>query len=214
MTENANMSPILKSLSSFTSNNFDGSLTNMSTATENTQVVEFVQFSEKNHIYRTLSREDYTLEETNATWSSREERQRVSRQCRKEIKKIDNGEESIEDKTFSARGLEGRTKIASFSKAQTRALAINAVLDEQFIQSTEGGVFNEDTIAAVYFIASSPCQVLASVVGQRDHRAAEEIYESLYKKSSAPHHYHDEQTTKQSSKDGLGQSSAFVPRAA
>jgi hypothetical protein len=54
-----------------------------STATETTQIMKFVRFSEKTHIRKTLSRKDYTLEETKATWSSRGEHKR------QEIKKID-----------------------------------------------------------------------------------------------------------------------------
>ena len=64
-----------------------------STATETTQAVKFVRFSEKIRIRKILSRKDYTLEEIKATWSSQEERQQISRQRREDIKEIDDGED-------------------------------------------------------------------------------------------------------------------------
>jgi hypothetical protein len=183
-------------------------------ADETTQVVKVVRFSKKTRRTRkTLSRKDYTLEETEASWSSLEDRQQILRQCHKEIKKIDRGEE-FKDKKYCARGLEGRTKIGSASKAQTRALAMDAVLDEQLTQWNEG-VVDADAIADAYYIASSSCQLWAHIVGRRDHRAAEEIHGSpLYKKAAAPHyHAHFEQGARKRSDEGLEQSLA-VPRAA
>jgi hypothetical protein len=147
-----------------------------STSTETTHVVKSVEFTENNHLRTTLSRRDYTLEETEASWWSHEDNQNISRQCQKEIKEIDDGE-TFEAKKYCSRGLEGHTRIGSVSKVQTRALAINAVLDEQCTQWEEG-VFDEDTIAEVYCRASSICQLWASLVGRRDYRAAEEIHGS------------------------------------
>jgi hypothetical protein len=169
-----------------------------STATEATQVVKSVEFTGKNHLRRTLSRRDYTQEETEASWWSQKDYQKIGRQCQKEIKKMEDGEK-FKDKKYCSRGLEGHTRIGSVSKVQTRALAINAVLDEQFMQWEEG-VFDEDTIAKVYCRASSICQLWASLVGRRDYRAAEEIHGASSKKSSARHYHDNEQTTKCSDK--------------
>jgi hypothetical protein len=153
-----------------------------STTTEPTQAVKFVRFSKKIRTRKTMSRKDYTLEETDASFSSREDHQQTLRQCHKEVKKIGHGEK-FKDKKYCARGLEGRTKIAYISKVQTRALAINAVLDEQLMQWNEG-IVDEDAIAEACHIASSSCRLWASIVGRRDHKAAKEIDGSLYKKSS------------------------------
>jgi hypothetical protein len=130
-----------------------------------------------------MSRRDYTLEEADATFSSRKEHQQIMRQCHKEVKKIGHGEK-FKDKKYCARGLEGRTKIGYISKVQKRALVINAVLDEQLMQWNEG-VFDEDAIADACHIASSSCGLWASIVGRRDQKAAEEIYGLAYKISSA-----------------------------
>jgi hypothetical protein len=150
----------------------------MSTATETTQVVKRVRFSEKNRIYETLSRMNYTIEECNASWLSREDSRKIRRQCKKEIKKISDGNQ-FKDKKLCARGLEGHTWIGSISTEQNRTLAVNAVLGEQSTQWEEG-IFDEDTIAEVYYRASSSCQLWASLIGRHDHLAAKEIHESSY----------------------------------
>jgi hypothetical protein len=190
--------------------------TTTTTGTETTQAVEqLVRFSEKKRVRKTLSRKDYTLDETKATWWSVEESGQIARQYTKEIKKIERGEK-FKDKKFCARGLEGHTQIGSASKRQRRALAIDAVLDEQMIQWADG-VFDEQTIADVYDVVSSRCQLWASLVGRRDHRAAEEIYESSHKEqaqsSAAPHYNDDHQQTTNFGNEGLKQS-LVLPRAA
>jgi hypothetical protein len=152
----------------------------MSTATETTQVVKRVRFSEINRVRYTLSRMNYTVEECNASWLSREDGRKIWRQCEKEIKKINDGKK-FKDTKFCARGLEGHTWIGSFSKEQNRTLAVNAVLGEQSTQWEEG-IFEEYTIAEVYYRASSSCQLWASLIGRHDHRAAKKIHGSSYKK--------------------------------
>jgi hypothetical protein len=202
----------------------DGSIksTRTATGTENStqEAAEkcLVRFSEKKLVRKTLSREDYTNDETKAAWWSFEESRQIARQRRKEINRIERGEK-FKDKKFCARGLEGRTKTRSVSTAQRRELAINAVLDEQLSQWVDG-VCDEQSIADIYYIVSSGCQLWASLVGRRDNRAAKEIHEqSSYtgqQSSTAPHHHdhdHEQATRKCSSNDGLKQSSV-VPRAA
>jgi hypothetical protein len=176
-----------------------------STATEsNQQAVKFVRFSGKNQVCKTLSRMNYTLEESKATWLSLEECQQIWRQCNKEIKKIDYGKK-FKDKKYCARGLEGQTRIGSVSRERNKASAFDAVFEEQSMQWEEG-VFDEDTIAEVYYRASSRrCQRWASLVGRRDHRAAKGIHGSSYEKSSSSHYHHHEQTTR-CSNDALEQS--------
>jgi hypothetical protein len=142
------------------------------TATETTQAgVKCVRFAKKIRTRTTISRKDYTRQEADAAFSSLADHQQILRQCHEEVKKIDHGEK-YEDKKYCSRGLEGRTKIAYISKVQTRALVIKAVLDEQLTQWNEG-VFDEDAIADACHIASSSCQLWASHVGRRDHKAAE-----------------------------------------
>ena len=194
----------------FKSYSDEGSVTSTATP-ETTQVVKSVRFSsKKTRIRKTLSREDYTHEESKASWLSCEDGQNISRQCCKEVKKIDDGKK-FKDKKYCARGLEGQTRIGSVSKERKRSLAINAVLDEQLTQ-WEQGVFDEDTIAEIYYRVTSSCQLGASLVGRRDHEAAADIHESSNKKSSDWHHHHLEQTAKCS--NDRRQRSSMLPRAA
>jgi hypothetical protein len=78
---------------------------------------------------------------------------------------------------YCSRGLEGYTTVGAAAKKRNRALAINAVLDEQMIQWEEG-IFDEDTIAEIYYRASFSCQLWASIVGRRDYRQTEAYVES------------------------------------
>jgi hypothetical protein len=136
-----------------------------------------VRFSENIDVIRkTLSRNDYTAEEIQACWYTREERQRIHIQCNKEIRKMNEGSK-LKDKKYCSRGLEGCTTIGAATKRRNRLLAIDAVLDEQMIQWEEF-VFDEDTIAALYWKASSSCQLWANLVGQRDSGVTEAYVES------------------------------------
>jgi hypothetical protein len=139
-----------------------------SESTGGTGQVFRVRFSEKTHVRKILSRKDFTPEEIQACWYNDEGNQRIFRYCSKEIRKM-NEESKLQDKKYCSRGLESHTTVGAASKRRNVSLAINAVLDEQMIQWEEG-IFDEDTIAAIYFKASSSCQLWANIVGRRDHR--------------------------------------------
>jgi hypothetical protein len=135
MTSNANMDPIkfrsqprrsnpfVKLSSSirrklFKSYSSEGSVTSIATA-ETTLVVKFVRFSEKQYIRKTLSRVNYTIEESKASWLSREESQQIWRQCDKEIKKIDDGKK-FKDKTYTVLGaLKDKQGVDQYRKNKT-----------------------------------------------------------------------------------------------
>jgi hypothetical protein len=92
-----------------------------------------VRFTNKVAVRRSLSRKDYTPEEIGATWFNHDDYQRMRQECIKEIRKMNEGG-NCNDKKYSGNGLEGHTKTGSAAKAQKRAFAINAVLDEQMNQ--------------------------------------------------------------------------------
>jgi hypothetical protein len=187
MTSKVNNNFSIKSLSEATRNNRFSKLTSAvgqplrklfktssdcstkSVSTAATEQEEFrVSFSEEIHVRSTISCKDYTTEEIQACWYTGEENQRIHRHCNKEIRKMDEGSE-LKDKKYCSRGLEGHTTIGTATKEENRWLAINAVLDEQMVQWEEG-TFDENAIAEIYYIASSSCQVRASIVGLQDHR--------------------------------------------
>jgi hypothetical protein len=186
-SEEVNNSFSIKSFSQATGNNsfsklltshhllrklFSKTSSDRSTKSESTAATEQeefrVRFSQKIHICKTLSREDYTTEEIQACWFTAEENQRIHRHCSKEIRKMDEGTK-LKDKKYCSRGLEGHTTVGAATKKRNRSFAINAILDEQMIQWEEG-IFDEDAISEIYYRASSRCRVRARIVGLRDHR--------------------------------------------
>jgi hypothetical protein len=135
-----------------------------------------VRISEmNNHVHKVLSRKDYTPEEVQACWYSNEEYQTIERRRSKEIRKLNEGAEPFKDKKYSSRGLECHTAVGAATRRRNKALAYNAVLDQQMVQ-WEQGIFDEDTIAAIYSRTSSICQLWANTVGQRDHQDIEAYY--------------------------------------
>jgi hypothetical protein len=118
-----------------------------------------------------LSRHDYTAEEKQAAWFQEKEYAMITRECCKQVRKMENGE-SLKDKKYCSRGLESHTRIAAISKSQNRKLAVNAVLDEQDEQELETP--DEEAISHAYCQVTSSCQLWASTIGLRDQRSAEE----------------------------------------
>jgi hypothetical protein len=153
-------------------------------ATESTHVTEptddvsdsqrHVRFATKSDVHHriTLSRNDYTPEEMTAFWYQDADYAMISKDCCKQIKKMQNSE-VLKDKKYCSRGLESHTRLASISKMQNRKTANNAVLDEQEEQR-HMGVVDEEIIAQRYQQTTSSCQLWANIVGLRDQRVAEE----------------------------------------
>jgi hypothetical protein len=127
-----------------------------------------VRFSARIHVRNTLSCKDYTPEEIQSCWYTAEEEQRIHRHCSKEIRKMEEGSE-LKDKKYSSRGLERHTTVGAATKKENVWLAISAVLDEQMVQ-WENDIFDENAIAAIYYITNSVCQLRANIVGLRDQR--------------------------------------------
>jgi hypothetical protein len=148
-----------------------------SSATDATTIEKCVTFEKRSMFRNTLSIKDYTPDEVRATWYTREDVRRISRQCQKEIRKMNKGDK-LKDKKYCSRGLEGRTNDGLALKKQERVLSISTVLKEQMGQWDEG-VFDEDAIAAIDIRASSSCQMWANFVGQQDQKAIERYLRSL-----------------------------------
>jgi hypothetical protein len=127
-----------------------------------------IRFSASVTVRETLSRKDYTPEEVKAYWYSHEESKAIRKQRSQEIRRINMGER-LKDKKYCSRGLEGHTKIGAESKNRIRKVAINAVLDEQWLQWGEF-IFDEYAIADIYNDASSRCQIRAHHVAVREHK--------------------------------------------
>ena len=134
-----------------------------STAATEEDEKRYVSFSSEVSFYNTLSREDYTVVEQEATWYAIEEYKRILRENIKQIKKLDD-RMLLNYKKLCVRGLEGSTKFGSLCKAQTIASASNAVLKEQLDQRKQG-ILDVYAIADAYCRESSFCQMDAIVRG-------------------------------------------------
>ena len=117
-----------------------------------------------------LSRHDYTAEEKQMAWLQDEEFSWITKKNRKQVRKMENGED-LKDKKYCSRGLESYTRLAAINKSQNRKLAVNAVLDEQDEQ--ERFAPTEEAISHAYYQVTSSCQLWARMIGLRDQRSAE-----------------------------------------
>jgi hypothetical protein len=140
-------------------------------ADEATDIEKSVVFATHHTVRHTINRQDLSSEERKTTWFSEEEYLQISKQCRKQIQKLDLGE-TLKDKKYSARGLETNTRIGGIAKSKSPAQSIRAVLQEQDVQIREG-VLDADAIRIVYQDVTSSFQIWASVVGYRDQHSAE-----------------------------------------
>mmetsp|Transcript_132105 Transcript_132105/g.196806 ORF Transcript_132105/g.196806 Transcript_132105/m.196806 type:complete len:213 (-) Transcript_132105:127-765(-) len=135
-----------------------------------------VSFAPRASLHHVLSRSDYTEKEKRAAWYQSEDYDRITRDCVKQVRKMENGEE-LKDKKYCSRGLEAHTHLAAIAKRENRQAAYVAVLDEQDDQwEQEGGNMTTDgeRISRAYINVSSSCHMWASVVGLRDQKAAED----------------------------------------
>jgi hypothetical protein len=133
-----------------------------------------VRFSKDGNTLRyTLSVYHYYADEIEACWYREEDYTEIRNGCRKQIKKLDQGE-TLKDKKYCSRGLESYTRWAAKAKALNRKLSIDSVLDEQDRQRRSSNVFNDEAISQRYIRTASSCQLWANTVGLRDQRAAEE----------------------------------------
>jgi hypothetical protein len=127
--------------------------------------------TEPDTVHFILSRHDYTADEKQVAWLQDEEFAWINKMNRKQVRKMENGED-LKDKKYCARGLESNTRLAAISKSQNRKLAVNAVLYEQHEQELDAP--NEEAISHAYCQVTSSSQLWASMIGLRDQRSAEE----------------------------------------
>jgi hypothetical protein len=135
----------------------------------------FVHFdvTKPDTVHFILSHHEYTAEEKQVAWFQDEEYTRITKECCKQVRKMDNGE-NLKDKKYSSRGLESHTRLAAIIKSQNRRLAVKAVLDEQDEQELLDAPNNEEAISYAYHQVTSSCQLWACTIGLRDQRSAEE----------------------------------------
>jgi hypothetical protein len=145
--------------------------TDMTERTDVSDVERTVRFAATPRGHFTLSRDDYSSEELRASWYQHEEYARITKECCKQVRKMEEGE-ILKDKKYCSRGLEPHTRLCSITKSANRKLAFSAVLDEQEEQR-QLGVVDDEAIGQLYNQVSSSCQLWATALGLRDQRQAE-----------------------------------------
>jgi hypothetical protein len=145
--------------------------TDMTERTDTRDVERTVQFAAKPAVHFTLSHGEYSTEELRPSWYQHEEYTRISKDCCKQVQKMEEGE-ILKDKKYCSRGLEGHTRLCSITKSANRKLAFSAVLYEQEEQQLLG-VVDDEAIGQLYNQVSSSCQLWATTLGLRDQREAE-----------------------------------------
>ena len=130
-----------------------------------------VAFSRIARVYSIIHIEEYTEQEIQTSWYSRDEYDEITKQACREIKMLERGLK-LRDQKYSSRGLEGLTKTGSFKKFISRQRATGAVLAEQSIQNLYDA-WDDDMIAHVYQCFSTKSCVAAHEMGLLDRKAVE-----------------------------------------
>jgi hypothetical protein len=134
-------------------------------------VFKNVLFSSRVRIKSTLHLRDYTQEEKAATWLSVTGYADIKADVRFAVDHADVLVHQQDAISYCHRGLECRTKEGSRRRVMNKAVARNAVLDEQDRQF-DSFVFNSEAIAKVYMATSHMSQVSARTMGLFDEQDA------------------------------------------
>jgi hypothetical protein len=128
-----------------------------------------ISFDSSVEIREIMGLDDYTSQEIEASWYTREEMEQISGRC---FKILDMAEtrRSRNPKKYCMRGLEGHTTLGSISKRLNRETSAMSVLEEQGRQS---GEIDFESLSKVYSCTTSSSLMWAMVVGNRDQQEAE-----------------------------------------
>jgi hypothetical protein len=114
-------------------------------------------------VHEIPSMKDFAPEESQVLWWDAEDYDGIMNQCEVTVAKMENGE-SINDKNYSAAGLESWTKEGFQKRERHKEGAIDIVLDEQFAQ-WDDGADDEDSIAELYRARSFDAKMVAMTKG-------------------------------------------------
>ena len=131
-----------------------------------TSTKRVVSFAPKAKVRRTLHIKQYTQEEIEDCWVSREESAAIKKQVRLAAHLLEKGLLIDSENVCSKRGIEARTKEETLQRRKVRNETLHAILDEQSLQR-EMGFYDDDAFALVYPI-SSECQLKAHATALLD----------------------------------------------
>lgn len=133
-----------------------------------------VCFQATDDVIQTISIHEYTLDEINSCWYSKQEQEQHREDAKQTIIRMNSGGISLDDIEFCRRGLEtfhGRPKRV---KVRNRRLACKVVMDLQLKQWREGFEDNEK-VAAAYLDVCTTSQKMARLAGISDAIASEQL---------------------------------------
>ena len=142
---------------------------------ERSSAVKTVSFSATAKVRSTIHLGEYTDLERFNTWYNRAELKSIHTENRCIIDLVLMGEivEDDYERQISARGLESFTSSEIRSKKQyDRAVALDAVLNEQYYQQSNNMTADAEQIAMEYSQVTYECQVAANMIGISDEIAA------------------------------------------
>lgn len=119
-----------------------------------TATTRTVSFASLAAVHEHLSHRNFSDDEWHASWYTQDEYSEIQRRCKREIRKLENGE-TLHDKKYCALGLDCRTQIKLRERLSARYMSISAVLEEQTRQyyNSDCVFVDHDAIANVYQLA-------------------------------------------------------------
>lgn len=126
-----------------------------------------VSFGDSFEVCPVMSRNDYSEEEVKACWYSSEDYEKITMDCLKVIKKLQQAR-AIDHEKYCVRGLERMTTRATDRRNLIRLKAYIAVLEEQDAQHDEGLIDPEEIAHQYRRVASEVCHKEAAKRGARD----------------------------------------------
>ena len=122
---------------------------------------------------------DYSEEEIQATWYNDDDFRLMHEEISFTIKLVVSGK-PMNKKAYCSRGLEFATPKLSQQRFQNKAVARDAVLDEQAAQYCSG-IHDGERLAQIYQASNYHCQVVATLVGLEDEKKASSLSRKKYR---------------------------------
>ena len=136
-----------------------------------------VSFHESATFRYTIPLNEYTKEEINGCWFSKEEVEATRSDAKFAANLIDDGHLEQDTEEYCRRGLEYHTTLGSFRRSRLQNASCEAVLDEQDVQYDQYGAIVEPFLVAVaYKPISMAAMENARTIAQKDELGAMMVY--------------------------------------
>ena len=139
-------------------------------------ITKSVSFDYQVRVRKALHINDFSEQEIQATWLSRDDLMRIRQEIDFTVDLIEKGAD-IDEETYSRRGLEFRTRLGAHMRLENKECARDAVLSEQEFQKDEG-YSDDEELATVYSETSYRCQVAAHMLALADLKTVRDLARS------------------------------------